>query len=277
MPAVFDSLVQKQGLTHHQAWRVAYIVPFIIITAVALGMLFTCDDTPTGKWSERLQPAVLDDVVLGKPENPGSPGPSSSSSSTEKKSLHDTEAQAVVIADNDSTQPQRGHSEVIDKETIIPPTLSEATQVMFNLSTFSLAATYACTFGAELALDSILGSYYSANFPHLGQTESGKWAAMFGLLNVIFRPLGGYISDLLYMRFTQRSVWAKKLWQTFLGVVTGAFLIAIGLDNPKSQATMFGLSAGLAFFLEAANGANFAVVPHVFPFANGEHASSPFF
>lgn len=32
---------------------------------------------------------------------------------------------------------------------------------------------------------------------------------------------------------------------------------------------MFGLIAGLAFFLEASNGANFALVPHVHPFANG--------
>jgi len=32
---------------------------------------------------------------------------------------------------------------------------------------------------------------------------------------------------------------------------------------------MFGLVAGLAAFMDASNGANFAVVPHVHPFANG--------
>lgn len=32
---------------------------------------------------------------------------------------------------------------------------------------------------------------------------------------------------------------------------------------------MFGLIAGMAFFLEAGNGANFALVPHVHPHANG--------
>merc|ERR1712144_84606 len=76
------------------------------------------------------------------------------------------------------------------------------------------------SFGGELAINSIIGSYYLKNFPHLGQTGSGRWAAMFGLLNVFFRPLGGVI-------------------------------------------------AGLAVFMDAANGANFAVVPHVHPFANG--------
>jgi NNP family nitrate/nitrite transporter-like MFS transporter len=90
---------------------------------------------------------------------------------------------------------------------------------------------------------------------------------MFGLLNIVFRPLGGYISDLLYKRTS--SLWARKLWLVFLGLVTGAFLLAAGLSNPESEATMFGLFAGLAFFLEAANGANFSLVPHVYPAANG--------
>lgn len=90
---------------------------------------------------------------------------------------------------------------------------------------------------------------------------------MFGLLNVFFRPAGGVIGDLIY-RYTS-SVWAKKLWITFLGVAMGAFEIAIGLSDPKDMATMIGLVAGLAFFMDAANGANFAVVPHVFPHANG--------
>ena len=99
---------------------------------------------------------------------------------------------------------------------------------------------------------------------------------MFGLLNVLFRPLGGVIADLIY-KYTG-SVWAKKLWITFLGVVTGVFGIVIGFLNPKSEAKMFGLIAGFAFFMEAGNGANFAVVPHVYPFANGElsSASPPF-
>ena len=121
--------------------------------------------------------------------------------------------------------------------------------------------------GGELAINSIIGSYYFKNFPPLGQTRSGQWAAMFGLLNVLFRPAGGMIGDLIYRKTS--SVWAKKLWITFLGVVMGAFELAIGLADPREMATMFGLVAGLAFFMDASNGANFAVVPHVFPHANG--------
>ncbi len=90
---------------------------------------------------------------------------------------------------------------------------------------------------------------------------------MFGLLNVVARPLGGIISDLLYKRF--HNVWVKKMWIHFLGVIAGAFLIAIGALNSHNQNTMFGLIAGFAIFLEGCNGANFSLVPHVNPNANG--------
>ena len=90
---------------------------------------------------------------------------------------------------------------------------------------------------------------------------------MFGLLNIFTRPLGGIISDLLY-RHTH-SLWAKKFWIVFVGIVSGAFNIAIGLTDPHDEATMFGLIAGMAFFLEAGNGANFGLIPHVHPHANG--------
>jgi len=90
---------------------------------------------------------------------------------------------------------------------------------------------------------------------------------MFGLLNVVFRPLGGVVADVLY-HYTG-SVWVKKMWVVFCGVSMGCFELAIGLTNPHHEATMFGLVAGLAIFMDASNGANFAVVPHVHPFANG--------
>lgn len=272
MPAVFDSLVHQQGLTPHKAWRVAYIVPFIIITAVALGMLFTCEDTPTGKWSERNKwmeqqhsecapvKHEIVDTKSGIRANDSSSPPSESSSVLEKKLPRPQD----TIADQEA---QTSEGDSAYAEVVVAPTTKETLRVIFSLATLSVATAYACSFGAELAIESILGSYYGKNFPHLGQTETGRWAAMFGLLNVVFRPIGGYVADLIYR--STKNVWGKKIWLTFLGVVMGAFQLAIGLTDPKSQSTMFGLSAGLAFFLEACNGANFALVPHVHPYANG--------
>ena len=89
---------------------------------------------------------------------------------------------------------------------------------------------------------------------------------MFGLLNVVCRPIGGMLSDFIYRR---SNVWGKKYLIHVFAVITGAFLIAIGTTDPKSHAAMFGLIAAMAFFLEAGNGGVFGLVPHVHPHANG--------
>ena len=273
MPAIYDSLVASHGMTPHEAWRVAYVVPFIIITAVALAMLFLCEDTPTGKWSDRhlwtneLSPpnSNLHGDIVDINAN-GMPTDISTAASTYNGSTVDIEkkggTQSPRISDKDV--PVMGQIDTLKQEAVVAPTRKEAVAVAFSLSTMA----YGCSFGAELAIDSSLGSYYAANFPSLGQTGSGQWAAMFGLLNVIFRPAGGFLGDIAYR--STGNIWSKKLLLVFLGVIMSAFLLAVGLTNPTDQATMFGLMAGMAFFLEAANGAIFALVPHVHPYANGK-------
>jgi MFS transporter, NNP family, nitrate/nitrite transporter len=276
MPAIFDSLVRDQGLSAHVAWRVAFIVPFICITATAIGMLLLCPDTPTGKWSERhlavqqnLSAHGVSTSVVDKPGNitdkklsdDGSSSPPSQHDDkphfSERKASHDNEAQ---MGSEQMLEIARG-------EVIVKPTFKEGIKVVFTPQVLVTAGGYFCSFGAELAINSILGGYYLAHFPKLGQTGSGRWAAMFGLLNVFFRPAGGLIADFIYNR--THSVWLKKIWLHALGVVAGCFLLAIGLVDSYKQATMFGLVAGLAFFMDAGNGANFALVPHVHPQANG--------
>ncbi|KAF7122610.1 hypothetical protein CNMCM5793_000635 [Aspergillus hiratsukae] len=259
MPAIYDSLVHSQGLTPHRAWRVAYVVPFIIIVVLALSMLFLCEDTPTGRWSQRQcsNPVVQSNIVdLYQSSGSGAASTTNVSALPDKKGVStpqivDTEAQPVIDI-----------SEVIQK-----PTLSEALRVIFCLPTVAVALQYACSFGAELAINSILGAYYLKNFPSLGQTNSGRWAAMFGLVNVVFRPAGGFVADLIY-RYT-KSVWGKKVWLVCLGVCIGASALAVGLLDPQSEGLMFGLVVLMAFFIAASNGANFAIVPHVHPTANG--------
>jgi len=152
-------------------------------------------------------------------------------------------------------------------EVVVKPSFKEAMAVILTPQVLVTAGCYFCSFGAELAVNSILGAYYLKNFKFLGQSGTGQWAAMFGLLNVVCRPLGGIVSDALYRK--TGSVWSKKIWMHSLAIICGAFQIAIGLKDSHSEATMFGLVAGMAFFLEAGNGANYSIVPHVSPFANG--------
>ncbi|PGH13548.1 hypothetical protein AJ80_06298 [Polytolypa hystricis UAMH7299] len=278
MPALFDSLVRDRGLAPHKAWRVAYVVPFVIIITVAIGMALVCDDTPNGKWSERnlftdptsdinRPPAngIIVDLksAMTCNESTAPPSPTISariSPESEKKDSKESPFDQEAQREEAIITEVRG-------EIIVAPTFREIIRVMFTKESLALALPYACSFGSELAINSILSSYYFHNFPDLGQTNSANWAAMLGLLNIIFRPLGGFVGDVIYSK--THSVWAKKIWLIFVGVVYSVFLLAIGLSNPQGRSTMFGLVAGYAFFMAACNGANFAVVPHVHPFANG--------
>ncbi|KAF3903004.1 hypothetical protein ABW20_dc0107765 [Dactylellina cionopaga] len=90
---------------------------------------------------------------------------------------------------------------------------------------------------------------------------------MFGLLNVVTRPLGGFLSDAIYKR--TNSLWAKKLWNTGLNVFAGIFAIVVGVVDSHHRPTMVGLIALLAIPMEMGNGSNFSLVPHVHPHANG--------
>jgi NNP family nitrate/nitrite transporter-like MFS transporter len=268
MPAIYDSLVHNQGLTPRVAWRVAFIVPFICIVSVAIALLLLCPDTPTGKWSGRHAAAqqllaehgitanivdvpgsIVDKKTLDL-ESTDSPSKPSLAGSAEKLQ-YTADARKGSFADNEA---QLGEQQMLDTargEVIVKPTLREAMRVVFSAQTLVTCGLYFCSFGAELAINSILGAYYLKNFPYLKQTGSGRWAAMFGLLNVVFRPAGGVISDYLFK--TMKTVWAKKMLCHALAFATGAFLIAIGVTDSHDKSTMFGLIAGMGFFLEAGN------------------------
>lgn len=277
MPAIFDSLVQTRHLKPHVAWRVAFIVPFIVIVSVAIAMLLVCPDTPTGKWSERHLAAqqnlanhgISGDVVdvPGNITDKASTDASNSPSREDEKIEFTATGKNVGGADHEAQLPEQSMLDTARGEIVQKPSFKEAAPVIFSLQTLVTCGSYLCSFGAELAINSILGAYYLKNFPKLGQTGSGRWAAMFGLLNVAFRPAGGMLSDYLYRK--TGSVWAKKFLVHGLALITGAFLIAIGVLNSHHKSTMMGLVAGMALFLEAGNGAVFSLVPHVHPHANG--------
>ncbi|KAI4280708.1 MAG: hypothetical protein L6R38_004236 [Xanthoria sp. 2 TBL-2021] len=275
MPAIFNSLVQRQGLSESKAWRVAFVVPFILITATAIVMILTCPDTPTGKWSSRSRDIQrhldMRDTFL-------------TTNTTGNKQWN----ASSIDSGNDTVQlnSSKGHGQFTDAqaqeddlltaaswELVEKPTVKSALGALCTLPTLTLLVVYFCSFGTELSVNSILGAYYAKNFPDLGQTGSGSWAAMFGLLNVVFRPAGGILADIIYRNTS--SLWGKKILIHSFGIMLGVFLILIGIDDPRSKSMMFGLMTGLAFFDEAANGACFALVPHVRPTSNGRSCPFP--
>jgi NNP family nitrate/nitrite transporter-like MFS transporter len=266
--------VHRSGLAPHIAWRVSFIVPFILITAVAIAMLLLCEDTPTGKWSDREKALPVEQhhtAIVSTAGNLTDKATTSSISSGDDKekiqNRADVEANTAVGQSVDAIEAAHG-------EVVVAPSGKEALKVLCSLQTITLCASYVCSFGGELAINSILGSYYLKNFAYLGQTTSGRWAAMFGLLNIITRPAGGFFGDLIF-RWSGHNLWAKKFWIHFVGVMSGIFLIVIGKLDPKELDTMIGLIALMAIFLEAGNGANFALVPHVHPHANVRASRPP--
>ncbi|EME77557.1 uncharacterized protein MYCFIDRAFT_97848 [Pseudocercospora fijiensis CIRAD86] len=269
MPAVYNSLV-GDGLTPHVAWRVTFIVPGILITSVAFALLLLCDDTPTGKWSERaqanlrLQPPLIVDI----PGQVNEKTKSSSNSGTSTPAAVNDEEKKLDQA-RPTTSPQLGSTHPLN-ETIQPPSLSQTSHILLSPQTLVLASCYFCTFGAELSLNSILGTYYLKTFrPSPTPETASNWAAMFGLMNILFRPLGGAISDVLYSKL-HKNIWAKKALLHTYNLLTGTFLVVIGTTDPHSLTTLVCLiGVALAFFLEGGNGVNFSLVPHVYPRANG--------
>ncbi|KAF1988298.1 nitrate transporter [Aulographum hederae CBS 113979] len=268
MPAVYNSLV-SDGLSEGTAWRVAFIVPGVLIVVTAIALVALCPDCPTGKWSERegavaqnIRSASIDGNVVPIPGSVSAHEPGSVSDSALSADEKDKKIDPEAHHNGDEQIVEVAQAELIQK-----PTPKEIFHVIFSPQTFVTGACYFSTFGAELAINSILGNYYGKNFPGLGLQLEGNWAAMFGLLNVVFRPLGGVVSDFVYRK--TGNVWSKKIVLHVYCVLMGAFLIAIGTTDPHSLSTMIGLIAGMAFFLEGANGMNYSLVPHVHPYANG--------
>lgn len=276
MPAVFDSFVHDEGLTPHKAWRVTFVVPLVCLIACGLGMILLCPESPLGSWNERSQRiqenlaahGIVGGEIVDVPGTAAERAPSD-----EEKGSRSGSDKNVQVFDKEATISRTEALETAQGETIVKPTLKEALPVFFSLQTLFHVITYACSFGGELALNSIVSSYFKKNFPHLDQTLAGNYASIFGFLNFATRPLGGVVADILYAR-SGRNLWFKKGWITFCGVMTGVMLIIVGKVDPSEAngstiSTMVGLVALVAIFHEMGNGANFALVPHVHPFANG--------
>ncbi|KAK9438893.1 high affinity nitrate transporter NrtB [Metarhizium brunneum] len=274
MPAVFDSLVASQGMTPSKAWRVTFVVPLICLIACALGMIFLCPDTPLGSWEERSQKLQenLDQYSPTSTTAVNTPHILSEPPSRDEEKAEASDGESKFYRQPSAISLSEAVS-IAQAETVVKPSFKDSLPVILSLQTLFHVATYSCSFGGELAVNSILSSYYKANFPHLDQTKASNYAAIFGFLNFVTRPLGGVVADILY-KVSGQNLWTKKAWITMAGLLSGALLIVVGKVDPSEAngrdiGTMVGLVTVAAFFIEAGNGANFALVPHVHPAANG--------
>ncbi|CAL1702989.1 unnamed protein product [Somion occarium] len=239
MVALYDRLV-KDGLSSHTAWRVAFaIVPVPVLLSVSVATLVFGTDRPREKLENH----------------------SKASDSITHSISHDVEDRA------DATVP---NYEVPDNTT--RHLKRTGLHVLVKPSTWLPSLAYLTTFGYELAIDAnlanvLFGLYQSNTF---GQTKAGYIASVFGLLNLFTRPLGGYFGDLVFRKY---RVVGKKYWMLACGMMQGVFSVALGVyidqkANPSLPAVVV-LFTLTAVVNGAANGANFALVPHCNPEING--------
>lgn len=264
MPAVETSLLNR-GFGDSRSWKFAFLVcPFILIVFIAILILLFGYDCPEGKWSER---TVGRRLVKSTASTPGIFTPDVASPS--RASLDEKKGGVTEVVSETDLEMSQAIEEL--EEFIEKPTFGDVMKVAFHPRTMLTALPYATTFGGELAVESILSAFYLAHSKKLGenwtQQLAGNWGSMMGLMNIFTRPLGGYISDLLYQKYQTTLV--KKYWMLTCGILQSIFLLWIGLDT---GITVAGLIVGVAFmsvFMEAGNGANFSLVPHINPHHSG--------
>ena len=150
-------------------------------------------------------------------------------------------------------------------------------------SVVALNSTYFANFGAELAVVSMLPEFYENVFaplvndqgqPIVTATVAGFVAASFAFVNLVARPLGGFLSDKLASR--------KRTMLTYIfGIVVGFALMGfiakwttgVDEDGLKNLAPMFGgvtwlviavmMTVFASMFVQGAEGATFAIIPMV--------------
>ncbi len=150
-------------------------------------------------------------------------------------------------------------------------------------SVAALNSTYFANFGAELAVVSMLPAFFEDTFvplrnsmggPIVTATVAGLVASSFAFVNLVARPLGGYLSDRLASR-------KRTMLFYILGIVVGFFLMgfiakwAPGVDEDglRNVTPMFSgvgwlvmavvITVFASVFVQGAEGATFAIIPTV--------------
>jgi NNP family nitrate/nitrite transporter-like MFS transporter len=150
-------------------------------------------------------------------------------------------------------------------------------------SVVALNSTYFANFGAELAVVSMLPAFYetvfepltnSAGQPIVTATVAGFVAASFAFVNLVARPLGGYVSDRLPNR-------KRTMLGYIFGIIVGFALMGfiskwtggVDEDGLRNLVPTFGgigwlvvavlITVFASIFVQGAEGATFAIIPMV--------------
>lgn len=121
-------------------------------------------------------------------------------------------------------------------------------------SVTALNTTYFANFGAELAVISMLPAFFESTFS-ISPAMAGLVASSFALVNLIARPLGGFLSD----AFSSR----RKVMLIFLfGIFCGFFAMS-RIESSWPLPIAIAVTIACSVFVQGAEGATFAIIPLV--------------
>jgi NNP family nitrate/nitrite transporter-like MFS transporter len=122
---------------------------------------------------------------------------------------------------------------------------------------WALFVIYGACFGIELTINNIAALYFHDYFD-LGLAAAGTVAALFGLMNIFARTLGGVVGDKWGIKWGLRG----RVW--FLGLIL--FLEGLALMLFSQQSVLPAAIATLilfSLFVQMSEGATFSVVPFI--------------
>jgi NNP family nitrate/nitrite transporter-like MFS transporter len=126
-----------------------------------------------------------------------------------------------------------------------------------------LSFAYACTFGSELAAVSFLPGFFETTWG-LSTAVAGAAASTFAVMNLVSRPAGGLISDLVASR--------RRWLATLLGCLAVGYLLLSRLTGSWPIGVAIAMVLVTSLFAQAGNGAVYAIVPLVKKRVSGQIA-----
>jgi len=117
-----------------------------------------------------------------------------------------------------------------------------------------LDLAYFVTFGSELAVVSMLPLFFLETFEGLDPVKAGLLASGFAFMNLVARPTGGWFSDFFGRR---------KSLMVLIGGLTAGYLVLSQIDGEWWIPAAVIATMCCSFFVQAGEGAVFAIVPLV--------------
>ncbi len=122
---------------------------------------------------------------------------------------------------------------------------------------WALFVIYGACFGIELTINNVAALYF-ADYFGLGLKAAGATAAMFGLMNIFARTLGGYFGDVFGKKWGLKG---RATWLFMAIFLEGVALMVFS----QMQVLLLAIPALIVFslFVQMSEGATFSVVPFV--------------